>query len=84
MVVEKTGVINRGIKDENLPPAILDNELGESETFKQVDGKWVHSTEADVVFQERKVLVEYDKLDLLKEKRDAYKKRIEEALKNKK
>ena len=80
----QTGLSNRGIREEDMAPIVKENELGELETFRQAGGAWVHSTEANVIFQERKILVEYDKLAEMKELRDAYKKRIEETLKNKK
>ena len=68
------------VPEENVPPVMLTNELGEPEAHSIVDGQFVLEPMAKIIFQQRKLLKEFAHLHYLQSEWNKYKKRKENAL----
>lgn len=69
------------VREEDEPGAILPNEFGEYETYKNIEGKYVPLPEAEVIFQKRRLLREYSKLKEVEAELEKYSKKKKEKLK---
>lgn len=69
------------LEETDLPPVILNDKYGNPTPHILIDGAYLVKPEADVILQERKVVVEYQQLEILKKELENYKKVSEKAKK---
>jgi len=70
--VKKYKIVSK-IQETSLPPVIMRDKYGNDIPHYLVDDKYVHSDNDLVIFQERKIVMEYKKLEKLKFDEEVYK-----------